>query len=73
MHTSTNLIRTSIALKEKLEFQTYKLQILTDEIRNQTTIGKSSGGELKVSFSIRPEVGLVKSGGVDVIVVAYIK
>lgn len=45
----------------------------TYKVRHQTTIGKPSGGEPEVSFAVRPEASLVKSCGVDVIIVASIQ
>lgn len=46
---------------------------LTNKVRHQTTVGKSSSGESEVGFAVGPEVSLVESCGVDVIIVASIQ
>lgn len=46
---------------------------LTNKIWYKPAIGKSSRGELEVSLSIRPEVCLVQSCGVDVVVVTSVQ
>ena len=46
---------------------------VTYKVRHQTTVGKSSSGESEVGLAIGPEVSLVKSCGVDVIIVASVQ
>lgn len=46
---------------------------LTDEIRYQASVGESSRREPEKGLSIRPEVCLIKSCGVDVVVVAGVQ
>lgn len=55
-----------VAQKEKNQIYTYK-------IRNQAAIRKSSGGIFEVGFSIRPEIGLVKSCSFNVIVISRVE
>lgn len=45
---------------------------LTDEIGDEAAVGEPAGGKLEVSEAVGPEVGLVKRGGVDVIVVSCV-
>lgn len=46
---------------------------LTDEIGDQSAVGESSGGVVEVGEAVGPEIGLVESGGVDVVVVSGVE
>lgn len=59
--------------KKRQDMAKYMGDLLTDEVRHQTTVGKSSGGESEVGLAVGPEVSLVKSCGVDVIIVAGVQ
>lgn len=49
------------------------LIMVTDEIGYQAAVGESSGGVREVRLAVGPEIGLVKSGGVDVVVVSGVE
>lgn len=46
---------------------------ITDEIRNETAVGKPAGGVVEESEAIWREIGLKLGSGVDVIVVSSIQ
>ena len=71
-HTHTHTPFQSITIVNLLPLKT-KRNCLTNEIWNETAIGKSPSGVLEEGLPIRPKISLVINSGIDVVIVSHIK